>query len=83
MSNLFLAGIAFWGGWIISGVVVRHVMKSNRITEDNPNQKTPPPSENEMKWHLVHMRDDIGSIAGVLCLTNGLLAAIVILLLLR
>ena len=68
---------------MISGAVIRHVMKSNRITEDNPNQKTPPPSENEMKWHLVHMRDDIGSIAGVLCLTNGLLAAIVILLLLR
>jgi len=83
MSNLFLAGIAFWGGWIISGVLIHHVMKRNRITELNPNQTTQPPSENEMKWHLVHMRDDIGSIAGVLCLTNGLLSAIVVLLLLR
>lgn len=61
-------------GKYASSAVWAHVMKSNRLSEGNPNRTAPPPSENEMKWHLVHIREDIGSIAGVLCLANGLLA---------
>jgi hypothetical protein len=48
----------------------------NRQTEWDKNDKIDAPDQNHLHWTVIHIRDDIGGICGLLWLTNGLLAAI-------
>lgn len=70
-----LAG-AFSVGAILTGFVVHWIMARNRYAEADPNKTLAAPSQNELAWHLVHVRDDVGSLLGAVAITNGLLAAI-------
>lgn len=83
MSSLQLAAIAFPLGIFATVFVASFALSKTRRIENIPNKTTEAPSDREMKWHLVHIRDDMSSTFGALCITNGLLAVIAALLLLR
>jgi hypothetical protein len=83
MEKLFIAAIAYFAGWFISGRTIGSIMVKNRLIEQNPNRQEEPPTDRELKWHVVHIRDDLGSLCGLLCITNGILAAILAILILR
>ena len=83
MEIYFIVAGAYFMGWLISSRTIAKIMIRNRSIEQNPNRQEDPPSDREVKWQVVHIRDDIGSLCGLLCVTNGLLAAIVTLLLLK
>ena len=75
--------IAFLIGSLFSAFAVHRTAKGNRKSEDQPNRTTEAPTSNEMKWHVVHIRDDMGALCVLLGITNGLLAAVVALLIFR
>jgi len=80
MSKLQTAVFAFGVGCFLSAVICNYILSKNRKTESEPNKTIPAPSENEMKWHVVHIRDDLGLICTMLVVANGLLTAIAALL---
>ena len=83
METLFIVAIAYLAGWFISGRTIAKIMVKNRLTEQNPNRQEDAPTDRELKWQVVHIRDDIGSLCGLLCVTNGLLAAILVAIFLK
>lgn len=83
MIEVLIVAFAFSLGWFVSGNYIGSIMRKNRAIEQEPNKREEAPTEREMKWHLVHIRDDTGSLCGLLCITNGLLAALVALLLMK
>jgi hypothetical protein len=58
-------------------------LASNRAVEFPENEKSEPLSTSQKDWTLVHIRDDLGSIQNLIVLANGLLAAILAVLILR
>jgi hypothetical protein len=56
--------------------VMGYIADHNRRTECDKNETIAAPSNQEISWQIVHIRDDIGSLCGVLSITNMLLAAI-------
>ena len=83
METLFIVAIAYLAGWFISGRTIAKIMVKNRLTEQNPNRQEDAPTDRELKWQVVHIRDDIGSLCGLLCVTNGILSAILALIILK
>jgi hypothetical protein len=71
LSWLIVPAIGFYNTWVI-----HHMMAFNRTDETPRNQATPAPTDQEMAWHVVHIRDDVGSLCGLLGVANLLLAAI-------
>ena len=60
-----------------SAFLTNAVHLSVRKAEHKANENTEPPSRRAIAWHLVHVRDDIGSLVIVgPHVTNALLAAI-------
>jgi hypothetical protein len=68
--------------WRAAKLLIR-MCDGNRSSEWPSNKKTEPPSKNELKWEIVHIRDDVGGIAGLLSLIAGLIAAILAVLVVR
>lgn len=83
METLFIVAIAYLAGWFISNRTIAKIMVKNRLIEQNPNQQEDAPTDRELKWQVVHIRDDIGSLCGLLCVTNGILSAILALIILK
>ena len=73
---------AFIAGGYLSSLTMLFITTSNRRKEHGPNESIPAPLRNAMSWHVVHIRDDVGAICSLLVITNGLLAALVTILLL-
>ena len=72
---------AFFVAIVATSIWQRVVWIGVRRTEYKSNQSAEAPPKNVMAWHIVHIRDDIASIAAILTLTNGLLAAVLVVLL--
>jgi hypothetical protein len=71
LSWLIVPATIAYNAW-----VVHHMMATNRTVETPRNQTTPAPTDQEIAWHVVHIRDDVGSLCGLLGVANLLLAAI-------
>jgi hypothetical protein len=54
----------------------RRIQNRVRADEAPLNESIEAPADNATKWHVVHIRDDISGIFTMLAITNGLLAAI-------
>jgi len=63
-------------GYMASGYMISRVQHGNRRFEWEANEKSEELSQSQKDWLIVHIRDDVGSIAGLLAITNALLAAI-------
>ena len=68
--------IAFMVAIYAASKIVQKTVDNNRSAEFKRNEESPPLSESERDWTLVHIRDDIGSIHNLLVLAIGLLAGI-------
>ena len=73
MSRGIIAGII---GYMASGHMINRVTRGNRRIEWNANENGQELSQSQKDWQIVHIRDDVGSIAGMLAITNALSAAI-------
>ena len=63
--------------WWLSNVLIALVNTSVRKAEHKANETEEPPSRRVLAWHLVHVRDDVAALTAIgPNLTNGLLAAI-------
>jgi hypothetical protein len=77
-------GIVPWARALIAGIVafkasgymINRVQRGNRKIEWETNENSDRLSQSQKDWQIVHVRDDVGSIAGLLVITNVLLAAI-------
>ena len=77
-------GIVPWARALIAGIVafkasgymINRVQRGNRKIEWETNENSNRLSQSQKDWQIVHVRDDVGSIAGLLVITNVLLAAI-------
>ena len=73
-----VVGLLVWG---LSSMLGTWVHVSVRSREHKPNEAEAPPSRRALAWHLVHVRDDIAALVIIgPGLTNGLLAAILVVL---
>lgn len=82
MIKLVLAAACFLAAFVASVKMTRHMIVENRATEWPEMEKSAEPLSAPLQhWTLVHIRDDIGSIPSILMITNGLLAAILAVLL--
>ncbi len=81
-----VAGLALLVGMFVFyitakiGVVVGGTARGKEFPA---NLRADPLSTQELHWTVVHIRDDIGFIVAALCMTNGLLAAIFMVLVLK
>ncbi len=67
--------------WFVSSRLVGQITATVRVSEHRENEETPQPGRRVLAWHLVHVRDDIAALVIVgPNLTNGLLAAILVVL---
>jgi hypothetical protein len=76
-SKIVAAVIGFSIASTLSSVMMMTITSRNRNAEWDKNDETGAPDQNHLYWTVIHIRDDIGSICGLLWLTNGLLAAVV------
>ena len=75
--------LAFFVGFGVTAGLGIYVSAHNRQKEHGPNVNTPPPTRGELAWHLVHVRDDVAMLFAAVAVTNGLLAAMLAVLLFR
>jgi hypothetical protein len=80
VGKVIFAYIGFLFFMKLSAKAVDELAKGNREFESDANLKNEAPSRRKMNWHIVHIRDDIGSAVGSLGVTNGLLGAILVVL---
>lgn len=78
-----VAAIAVLAAAYASAKISVNTLASNRAVEFPENEKSEPLSSTVKDWTIVHIRDDLGSIHNLIVLTNGLLAGILALLLIR
>jgi hypothetical protein len=81
--DAIVAAIAGLAAAYASAKISVKTLASNRRVEFPGNEKFEPLSPSAKDWTIVHIRDDLGSIHNLIVLTNGLLAAILALLLIR
>ena len=74
---------AFFVGLLVSAFAMHWIVQRNRRTESPLNERAEAPSQSAMNWHIVHIRDDIGSLCVLIAIGNGLLAAILVALINR
>ena len=81
MEKGTVAVFAFMFVWLVGKIwLIDSVQKSVRSAEYELNE-TEAPSRQALAWHLTHIRDDIAALVVVgLNLTNALLAAILVVL---
>jgi hypothetical protein len=72
-ARALVAGVI---GYVASGYMINRVQRGNRKIEWEVNEQSDELSQSQKDWQIVHIRDDVGSIAGLLAITNALLAAI-------
>lgn len=87
MEHIFVvamsAGVAAFAAAYASTKFSLHTLASNRAAEFPENEKSQPLSASQKDWTLVHIRDDLGAIHNLIVLANGLLAAILTVLIVR
>jgi hypothetical protein len=76
MIRVLAAITAFALASFLSLRLVKAMSSGNRDIEWTANEQSGALSETSIHWTIVHIRDDIGSIVGLIIVTNGLLAAI-------
>jgi hypothetical protein len=76
MNKWIAAAIAFSAAGSLSALLTTYLTSDNRSKEWNANLESGELTPSQLHWTLVHIRDDIGPIVGLLVLTNSLLAAI-------
>jgi hypothetical protein len=76
-SKIVAAVIGFSVASTLSSVMMMTITSWNRKGEWDKNDETGAPDQNHLYWTVIHIRDDIGGICGLLWLTNRLLAAVV------
>jgi hypothetical protein len=80
MGSILLVAVGLFIGWLISGFAISSSFQKNRFSEHEPNRLEEPPPDKVMKWQIVHIRDDLGILCGLLRLTIGILTAILAIL---
>lgn len=82
-ARVLVAFIVAGGGMLLSSVIMKKMMLGNRVAEWQENETVQAPGRNAMMWAIIHIRDDLGSLCGVVSFTNGLLAAVLALLVMK
>ena len=82
-SHASLAIVAFLFGWWASNWVIAWVQTRNRSIEWKANEKADYPGRQQLAWGTIHIRDDVGSLTALVATTNGLLLAILVVLIVR
>ncbi len=80
MGKIAAALIAFWIAGAASAMAISWATHHNRAAEWPQNERSPI-SKEQVGWATAHIRDDLGGICILLGITNGLLAAILVALL--
>lgn len=76
MLKLIVVVVAVFAGGFISEKIGRWVLANNRKVEWPENENSGTLSEAQLHWTIAHIRDDIGSVYGLLMVTNALLAGV-------
>jgi hypothetical protein len=76
-SKVIAVVVGFSIASTLSSLIMMTITSHNRQREWDKNDEMGAPDQNHLYWTVIHVRDDIGGICGLLWLTNGLLAAIV------
>jgi len=58
--------------------VALNTIGNNRAVEFDENERQSNLSDAQIRWTVIHIRDDIGAIHNLLVVANGLLAALVV-----
>jgi hypothetical protein len=61
---------------VVSNKIGVRIMADNRTVEWPDNETQDALSQSALHWTIAHVRDDVGSIYGLLCVTNALLAGV-------
>jgi hypothetical protein len=81
MTRVGAAVAAFFVAWFASYFIATRAIGDNRRVEFDANEKSGSLTEANVHWSIVHIRDDIGAIHNLIVMTNGLLAALLAVLL--
>jgi len=75
-SGALVAGVCLVLGFWFTNRIAMRVQLETRAGEMPDNEDIPPPSNSAIMWTVVHIRDDLSGVFVMLGITNGLLAAI-------
>ena len=82
-SHTSLAIVAYLFGLWASIMAIGWVQTRNRSIEWKANEKADIPGRQQLAWGTIHIRDDVGSLTALVATTNGLLLAILVVLIVR
>lgn len=77
------AVVAFVLAFLASAKAAQTFGIKTRASEWNANEAAGSTSKAQQHWMLIHLRDDLSNVVALLAITNGLLAAIFVSLVLR
>jgi hypothetical protein len=77
------ATMGFFVAFLVSTIIMGRVSGKVRKDEIIANQLSVGPNDQAVRWHIAHLREDIAAVVTGIAITNGLLGAILGVLLFR